>query len=57
MPAPLGFKQDKKSEKHASKPKFIDVYSKFTPKELHTQRRNFKITQSKPLQTEKHLKT
>ena len=57
MPAPLGFKQDKKSEKHAYKPKFIDVYSKFTPKELHTQRRNFKITQSKPLQTEKHLKT
>lgn len=48
----------KKSDKMNSKPKFLDVYSKYVPKEPISQRRNFKLYQNKPLNmNEKHLKT
>jgi len=40
-----------------SKPKFIDVYSKYVPKETTTNRRNFKIYSNKPLHQDKILKT
>jgi hypothetical protein len=53
-----GYKHDlKKSEKISSKPKFIDVYSKYVPKDTNSQRKNFKIYQNKPMGMDKHLKT
>jgi hypothetical protein len=53
-----GYKHDlKKSEKINSKPKFIDVYSKYVPKDTNSQRKNFKIYQNKPMPMDKHLKT
>ena len=57
-PMHTGYKHDlKKSEKINSKPKFIDVYSKYVPKDTNSQRKNFKIYQNKPMAMEKHLKT
>lgn len=47
----------KKIEKFSSKPKFLDVYSKYVPKDSVTQRKNFKIYQNKPLLLDKHLRT
>ena len=39
----------KKTDKIGSKPKFIDVYSKYLPKETTSNRRNFKIYSNKPV--------
>ena len=47
----------KKTEKISSKPKFIDVYSKYIPKDANSQRKNFKIYQTKPMGMEKIMKT
>jgi hypothetical protein len=44
-------------DKFSSKPKFLDVYSKYVAKDSTTQRKNFKIYQNKPLLLEKHLRT
>lgn len=41
----------------SSKPKFIDVYSKYAVKESISQRKNFKIYQNKPVTLNKHLRT
>jgi hypothetical protein len=47
----------KKSDKFSSKPKFLDVYSKYIVKDPITQRKNFKIYQNKPHNAEKPLRT
>lgn len=54
----FGFKKETKiNDKYGSKPKFIDVYSKYVGKDSATQRKNFKIYQNKPLMLEKHMRT
>ncbi len=56
MPPPL--RSDlKKSDKLTSKPKFLDVYSKYVPKESTTQRKQFKIYQNKLPTNDKYLRT
>ena len=47
----------KKSEKISSKPKFIDIYSKYMPKDTGLPRKNFKIYQNKPLGLKEHMRT
>lgn len=57
MPPPLLLTKDlKRTEKNTNKPKFLDVYSKYMPK--HTEyKKAYKIAETKPLTSEKHLKT
>ncbi|EFX61252.1 hypothetical protein DAPPUDRAFT_274309 [Daphnia pulex] len=58
QPQQSNYRNDlKKTDKISSKPKFIDVYSKYIPKDSNSQRKNFKIYQNKPMPFDKHLKT
>lgn len=49
--------QLKKTERVASKPKYIDVYSKYIAKDSISQRKIFKINPTKPIATKQYLRT
>lgn len=56
-PAFILHKEHKKGEKLPIKPKFLDVYSKYMPKNGLDYKKNFKVVETKPLTSEKQLKT
>lgn len=58
MPVQMPLQREfKKTDRITTKPKFIDVYSKYVAKNNNEPRRPYKLADNKPFTSDKHLKT